>query len=124
MTRTSASSRRAHLNSLALEMEGKQAALLVSQIQYFGALDESEIKHWPEIIRVARAADIGKETLCRELSCAWSTVLRWEAGHTVAGPNARRGIKARLLELLQARAMPPAPEKARARPGASVARAG
>lgn len=124
MARTSASSRSAHLNSLALEIEAVRASLLVTQIHYLGALDESEIKHWPEIIRVARAAGIDKETLCRELSCAWSTVLRWEAGHTVPGPNARRGIKARLLELLLERANALAPEKARERPGASVARAG
>jgi hypothetical protein len=124
MAKTSASRGDARLNSLARGIEGAQAELLARRMQYLAALDESEIKHWPEIIRVARAADIGKETLCRELSCAWSTVLRWEAGHTVPGPNARRGIKARLMELLQARAMSLAPEKARARLGASVATTG
>ena len=124
MARTSASSRNAHLNTLALKIESVQASLLVTQIHYLGALDESEIKHWPEIIRVARAAGIDKETLCRELSCAWSTVLRWEARHTVPGPNARRGIKARLLELLVERANAFAPEKARARLGASATAAG
>lgn len=124
MARTSASRGDARLHSLAREIEGAQAELLVRRIQYLGALNESEIKRWPEIVRVARAAGIGKETLCRELSCAWSTVLRWETGRTVPGPNARRGIKARLLELLQARAMPLAPEKARARQETPVATAG
>ena len=63
-------------------------------------LDESDAAAWAKIIGLVRQVGLTKQTLCRELSCAWSTILRWEAGQTVPGPFARKAIKDRLVELL------------------------
>lgn len=64
-------------------------------------LDESDAGNWARIILLVRQVGLKRETLCRELSCAWSTILRWEAGQTVPGPFARKAIKERLLALLK-----------------------
>jgi DNA-binding transcriptional regulator YiaG len=65
-------------------------------------LDAGDPYNWKEIVALSRRAGLRKDQLCGELSCAWSTVLRWEAGTSVPGPNARFGIKLRLLAMLQA----------------------
>src|SRR6185436_448039 len=72
-------------------------------IAHIQKMDESDPATWARIIHLAREVGLTRETLCRELSCAWSTVLRWDAGQTVPGPFARKAIKERLLELLTAR---------------------
>lgn len=63
-------------------------------------LDEADAGNWARIIALVRQVGLEKEMLCRELYCAWSTILRWEAGQTVPGPFARKAIKERLLALL------------------------
>ena len=75
--------------------------LLAECIRYLDGLDASVAADWATIVKTAREAGLGKDTLCHELSCAWSTILRWEAGQTVPGPSARRAIKARLMRLLK-----------------------
>jgi hypothetical protein len=77
-----------------LDLMRSQAAAHVQK------LDESEAGNWARLIAVVRQVGLTKDTLCRELSCAWSTILRWESGQTVPGPFARKAIKERLLELL------------------------
>jgi hypothetical protein len=74
--------------------------LLSLYISYLRDLDEHDPTVWAEIVKRAREAGLEKDTLCQELSCAWSTILRWEAGQTVPGAFTRTSIKAKLLELL------------------------
>jgi ribosome-binding protein aMBF1 (putative translation factor) len=112
---------RIEVKALEREIESGRAALLDARIRLLAALDDSEARAWPKVIRVAREAGVDKETLCRELACAWSTILRWEAGHTVPGIHARRGIKARLMELLRARALDSASGRKSARRAATAA---
>jgi ribosome-binding protein aMBF1 (putative translation factor) len=71
--------------------------------EYLASLDESDVHNWPKIIATAREAGLGKDQICRELSCAWSTVLRWEAGQTAPSSITRRAIKSALLHLLSER---------------------
>src|SRR6266851_949814 len=68
------------------------------------SLDESRPEQWSIIIAMARETGLRKEILCRELSCSWSTILRWEAGDTSPGPFARRAIKAKLVEMISSQA--------------------
>jgi hypothetical protein len=72
-------------------------------IAHIQKMDESDPAVWARIIHLVRQVGLTRETMCRELSCAWSTVLRWGAGQTVPGPFARKAIKERLLELLTAK---------------------
>ena len=90
------------LTTVALQRVGEaRNQLLAEYIGYLHSLDEADTSSWATIVRTAREAGLDKDTLCRELSCAWSTILRWEAGQTVPGPFARTGIKARLVALLE-----------------------
>jgi hypothetical protein len=82
-------------------VEQAREQLALEYVGYLSSIDETDPAAWKSIIQAARAAGLDKETLCLELSCAWSTILRWEAGQTVPGPFARTGIKERLLGLLQ-----------------------
>lgn len=75
--------------------------LLAECIRYLDGLDAGVAADWAPIVKTAREAGLGKDTLCHELSCAWSTILRWEAGQTVPGPFARNAIKQRLVQLLR-----------------------
>ena len=66
------------------------------------SLDDSDPGKWKQIIAAAREAGLTKDELCREFSCSWSTILRWEAGRNAPGPFARKAMKGRLLEMLVA----------------------
>ena len=77
-----------------------RASLLTEYIELLQGLDESDPGNWPDIIKAVREAGVEKETLAHELSCAWSTIFRWENGRSVPGTFARSGIKERLIELL------------------------
>ncbi|MBS0247658.1 MAG: hypothetical protein JSR61_13650 [Proteobacteria bacterium] len=77
-----------------------RASLLTEYIELLQGLDESDPGNWPDIIKAVREAGLDKDTLARELSCAWSTIFRWENGRSVPGPFARSGIKERLIDLL------------------------
>lgn len=72
--------------------------LLDACIKQIQGLDEHA--HWALLVARARQAGLAKEDICRELSCAWSTVTRWIAGRTSPGPAARTAIKAKLLRML------------------------
>jgi DNA-binding transcriptional regulator YiaG len=90
-------------DSTAIErIQSARGQLLSEYVDYLNGIDESDPTAWATVVKTAREAGLDKDTLCHELSCAWSTVLRWEAGQTVPGPFARKSIKARLVELLQA----------------------
>ena len=91
---------RAELPSDIVETLQRARSQAIAHIQ---KMDESDPAVWARIIHLARQVGLTRETLCRELSCAWSTVLRWDAGQTVPGPFARKAIKERLLELLTAK---------------------
>lgn len=86
------------LNSIHMQ----RGILLGIYIKYIHCLDAKDAKNWAIIVSQAREAGLSKEQLCKELSCAWSTVLRWEAGYTAPGPFAREAIKDRLLNMLDA----------------------
>lgn len=77
-----------------------RSTLLNAYIRYIDGLDTKDVGNWALIVEKAREAGLGKEQLCKELSCAWSTVLRWEAGETAPGSFAREAIKARFLSML------------------------
>ena len=78
----------------------QRSTLLNAYIRYIDGLDTKDVGNWALIVEKAREAGLGKEQLCKELSCAWSTVLRWGAGETAPGPFAREAIKARFLSML------------------------
>ena len=82
------------------EIHNSRAHTLAVFHRLISKLDETA--EWPRIIHEAREAGLTKEILVNELSCAWSTILRWQAGHTAPGPFARQAIKARVLELIAA----------------------
>src|SRR5258708_1060787 len=82
------------------DIDSARANLSSIYRQYLERLDEAEPGNWSKIIGKAREAGLSKEELCQELSCAWSTILRWENGQTVPGPFARRAIKEALLRML------------------------
>ena len=78
-----------------------ESQMFSTYVNCLRGLDEHDPDNWASTVNLARKAGLGKETLCRELSCAWSTILRWEAGQTVPGELARGAIKAKLLDLLE-----------------------
>ena len=88
---------RAELPADIVETLKRARAQAIAHIQ---RMDESDPAVWVRIINLVRQVGLTRETLCRELSCAWSTILRWDAGQTVPGPFARKAMKERLLELL------------------------
>lgn len=75
-----------------------RAQMLAAYIEQIRGLDEHG--EWALLVGKAREAGLEKEDLCRELSCAWSTVTRWVAGQTAPGPFARAGIKEKLLDMI------------------------
>jgi len=75
-----------------------RAQMLAAYIEQIGGLDEH--REWAVLVGKAREAGLEKEDLCRELSCAWSTVTRWMAGQTAPGPFLRTSIKDKLLLML------------------------
>lgn len=83
-------------------IEKARRKLLAEYVSYMRTLDESDPAVWQKIVRTVREAGLDRDVLCRELSCAWSTILRWDAGQTIPGPFARAGIKAKLIDLLEA----------------------
>src|SRR5262249_34741678 len=91
---------RAELPSDVAETLQRARSQVIAHIQ---KMDESDPAVWGRIIHLVRQVGRTRETLGRELSCAWSTVLRWDAGQTVPGPFARKAIKERLVELLTAK---------------------
>jgi ribosome-binding protein aMBF1 (putative translation factor) len=82
------------------EIHEARAALADKYVDYIRNADEMQPAEWSRIVVNAREAGLKKRDLCRELSCSWSTILRWEAGDTLPGPFARRAIKAKLLEMI------------------------
>jgi DNA-binding transcriptional regulator YiaG len=81
----------------------RERAIVINKYRsLIGILDESNPHKWAQIIAAAREAGLGKDELCQEFSCSWSTILRWEAGRNVPGPFARRAIKEKLLQMLTA----------------------
>lgn len=74
--------------------------LLDAYIKYIEELEVDKLENWALIIRTAREAGLKKQCFCEELSCVWSTVLRWEAGETAPGAFARRAIRQRLITML------------------------
>lgn len=83
-------------------IEDARRKLLAEYVAYLRTLDESDATNWAKIVKTIREAGLDKDALCRELSCAWSTILRWEAGQTVPGAFTRTAIKARFIALLEA----------------------
>jgi ribosome-binding protein aMBF1 (putative translation factor) len=75
-------------------------ALVRSYASLIESLDASDAGNWRTIIGAAREAGLSKEELCLSFSCAWTTILRWEAGRNAPGPFARNAMKAKLLEML------------------------
>ncbi len=77
-----------------------------ARVQMLGAYMEqirglNEHSEWALLVSKAREAGLGKDDLCRELSCAWSTVTRWMSGQTAPGPFAQTGIKDKLLGMIE-----------------------
>lgn len=71
---------------------------------YLGQIKSlDEATQWALIIVKACEAGLGKEELCLELACSWSTITRWRAGHTAPGPFMRQAVKAKLVEMLERR---------------------
>jgi ribosome-binding protein aMBF1 (putative translation factor) len=77
-----------------------RAQLADKYAEYIKSLDDTDKEAWALIVSTARDAGLKKEDLCRELSCAWSTILRWQTGDTAPGPFARRTIKQKLVEMI------------------------
>jgi hypothetical protein len=75
-------------------------ALIGSYASLIDSLDASDAANWRTIVGAAREAGLGKDELCQSFSCAWTTILRWEAGRNAPGPFAREAMKAKLLEML------------------------
>jgi ribosome-binding protein aMBF1 (putative translation factor) len=78
----------------------KQAAAIAAA--FISAVDAGEFSNWAPIIEAARRGGLTRDQLCRELSCAASTISRWEAGDTAPGRFARESIKELLLKRLRA----------------------
>ncbi len=76
--------------------------LIQSYASLIGSLDASDAGNWRTIVGAAREAGLGKDDLCQSFSCAWTTILRWEAGRNAPGPFARNAMKAKLLDMLDA----------------------
>jgi hypothetical protein len=75
-------------------------ALIGSYMSWIESLDPSDAMNWRTIVGAAREAGLSKDDLCRSFSCAWTTILRWEAGRNAPGPFARKAMKATLLDML------------------------
>jgi hypothetical protein len=92
-----------HKNSSQAESEREiyrsRAELAARYADLIQGLDETN--QWVLIVTKALEAGLRKRELCRELSCSWSTILRWKAGDTAPGPFARRKIKETLLRLIE-----------------------
>jgi hypothetical protein len=84
------------------EIIRERAVIIDKYRSLISILDESNPGKWAQIIAAAREAGLGKDELCREFSCSWSTILRWEAGRNAPGLFARRAIKEKLLQMLTA----------------------
>jgi hypothetical protein len=80
------------------EIYRSRAQLAAQYASLIQSLDETN--QWALITGKALEAGLKKEELCRELSCAWSTILRWKAGDSSPGPFSRRAIKATLLRMI------------------------
>ena len=78
----------------------KRAELLEAYIAHLRDLDEKDRKNWAHIVNTLREAGIQREQLMKELGCALSTIIRWEAGDTAPGPFAREALKTRFLTIL------------------------
>jgi ribosome-binding protein aMBF1 (putative translation factor) len=76
--------------------------LIQSYASLIGSLDASDAGNWRTIVGAAREAGLSKDDLCQAFSCAWTTILRWEAGRNAPGPFARKAMKAKLLDMLSA----------------------
>ncbi len=76
-----------------------RAQMLGAYIELIRGLNEHS--EWALLVGKAREAGLGKDDLCRELSCAWSTVTRWMAGQTAPGAFAQTGIKEKLLGMIE-----------------------
>jgi hypothetical protein len=74
--------------------------LILSYASLIGSLDASDAGNWRTIVGAAREAGLSKDDLCQSFSCAWTTILRWEAGRNAPGPFARNAMKAKLLDML------------------------
>jgi ribosome-binding protein aMBF1 (putative translation factor) len=77
-------------------------ALVRSYASLIESLDAAAAGNWRTIVGAAREAGLSKDDLCQSFSCAWTTILRWEAGRNAPGPFARRAMKAKLLDMLAA----------------------
>ncbi len=77
-------------------------ALIGSYASLIRSLDASDPGNWGAIVGAARQAGVSKDDLCQSFSCAWTTILRWEAGRNAPGPFARNAMKAKLLDMLSA----------------------
>jgi hypothetical protein len=75
-------------------------ALVGSYMSLIASLDASDAANWRTIVGAAREAGLSKDELCQSFSCAWTTILRWEAGRNAPGPFARKAMKATLLDML------------------------
>jgi hypothetical protein len=78
----------------------RRTELVSAYADYIESLDTEDEANWASIINTALDAGLDKEQLCKELSCAWSTVHRWGAGQTAPGAFTRKSIKAQLLTML------------------------
>ena len=76
-----------------------RAQMLGAYMEQIRGLDEHS--QWALLVSKARQAGLEKDDLCRELSCAWSTVTRWMAGQTAPGPFAQTAIKEKLLGMIE-----------------------
>ena len=76
--------------------------LVASYASLLESLDASDAGNWRTIVGAAREAGLSKDDLCQSFSCAWTTILRWEAGRNAPGPFARKAMKATLLDMLEA----------------------
>lgn len=97
------------------KIEKTRGALARQHMDLIISLDELRSEQWSIIVATALEAGLRRETLCRELSCSWSTILRWKAGETSPGPFARGAIKAKLVEMISSQA-----EKGQLRPNVLV----
>ena len=77
-----------------------RVALIAKYSRLIEGMDPDDASQWQHIVAAAREGGVNKEALCEAFSCAWSTVLRWQAGRNAPGQFSRGAMKARLLGLL------------------------
>ena len=65
-------------------IHNSRAEMLAAYAEQIKWLDEHT--HWALLVSKAREAGLEKDDICRELSCAWSTVTRWMAGRRCVSP--------------------------------------